>query len=258
MKQEEKRIPSKYRGGKITSGFVLTAVTILIFVLALLLLMKFGIVNAPAFLRPVLGIGEPSEQTAEPVGNDLPDFGGAETVTEEHYYTFAADPRDILASLTETEAYTREFRVINSYDGEVDLLRYTLTVNGSRFRLVSDRKTVLCDGETICTIAETYQTTLNGTGFTLENEVGITSLTEVRTAAEKGSVTYYSSNGKMLLVLSEDAETGVLAEFLVSIETGIVMSERFYLDGELYHAVLTDTVDVFAADDLPEDFFMAE
>jgi hypothetical protein len=41
----------------------------------------------------------------------------------------------------------------------------------------------------------------------------------------------------------------------VSIETGLVVTERSYIHGEMYRAVVTDAVDIFAANDLPEEYF---
>lgn len=258
MNQDDKRIPTKkYHGGKITSGFVVTAVTMLLFILLLLVLMKLGVIGTPAFLQNILGTGENPAPATENIENDLPDFSSDGVRTEDRYYTFSVDPREILASLTEREAYVREFRVMNFYGEESDISKYTLTVSGERYRLESDHKMVICDGETACTITGTYRSKLNDTVFTLENEIGITPLSAVKTAADKGSVTFHSDGDKTLSIVSEDAETGVLSEYVVSIETGIVMSERSYLDGELYRAVVTDVVDVFGAeaDDLPDDYF---
>ncbi len=255
MNQDDKRIPAKYHGVKITSGFVITAVTILIFVLLMLVLMKLGVIGVPSFLQSVFGDGERTEQTTETIQSEIPDFAAGSTLIEEHYYTFSVDPRETLAALTEPDAYIREFRVINSYAGEADSRKYTLTVSGNRCRLASDQKTVICDGNTTCTITGTYRTTLNDTIFTPEYEIGITPLSDIKAAAENGSVTYHSSDDKTLLIVSEDAESGVLSEYLVSVESGVVMSERSYINGERYRAVVTDVVDVFAADDLPEDYF---
>lgn len=255
MNQDDKRSPPKYHGGKITSGFVVTAVTMLLFVLLLLVLMKLGVIGTPAFLRPILGTGERTEPAVETIENDFPDFSSGNVATEDRYYTFSVNPREILASLTEREAYVREFRVMNFHGDESDTNKYTLTVSGDRYRLESEHKTVICDGETTCTITGTYRTILNDTVFTLENEIGITPLSAIKTAADKGSVTFRSTDNKSLLIIAEDAELDVLSEYVVSIETGVVMLERSYLDGELYRAVVTDAVDVFAADDLPDDSF---
>ncbi len=257
MDPNEKRIPTKYRGVRITSGFVIAAVVTLIFVLFLLLLMKLGVVTPPAFLNSVFGTVPASGQTGEVRKSAIPDFSADAVSSEERYYTFPLDARETLAALTEPESYVREFRVINSYGSEADSQKYTLTVRGNRYRLESDFKTVVCDGETACTITGTYRTVLNGTVFTPENEIGITSLAEIKTAAEKGSVTYPDRTRaeKTLLVTTEDAESGILSEYVVSLETGVVMAERSYVGGKMYRAVVTDTVDIFAADDLPDDFF---
>lgn len=257
MDPNDKRTPAKYRGGKITSGVVITAVVMLIFVLLLLVLMKVGVISPPSFLQSVFGNGESTEQTAEVGQSGIPDFSADSALAGEHYHTFPVDPRETLAALTAQESYVREFRVINSYGGEADIQKYTLTVSGDRYRLESDFKTVLCDGTTTCTITGTYRTELNDTVFTPEYEIGITSLADIKAAAEKGSVTYPGRTGddKTLLIVSEDAESGILSEYAVSLETGVVMAERSYIDGELYRAVVTDAVDVFAADDLPADYF---
>lgn len=257
MESREKHTPGKYRGTKITSGVVISAVTVLILVLFLLLLMKLAILPTPSFLQTVLGTGSVSEQTGEVRKSAIPDFSADAAAEEESYYTFPLDARELLAELTEPESYVREFRVINSYGGEADIQKYTLTVDGSRYRLESDFKNVICDGTTIATVTETYRTILNGTVFTAENEIGITPLSEVKAAAEKGSVTYSrrQSEDKTLLVVAEDAETGILAEYAVSIETGLVVTERSYIHGEMYRAVVTDALDIFAANDLPEEYF---
>ena len=257
MHPNEKRTPAQYRGAKITSGVVVTVVTLLIFGLLMLLLMKIGVIQPPAFLQSMLGTGEAAEQTTEVGQIGIPDFSADSSLAAEHYHTFPVDPRETLASLTERDSYVREFRVINSYGGMADIQKYTLAVRGDRCRLESDFKTVLSDGTETWTITETYRTKLDGTVFTPENEIGITSLQDVKAAAEKGSVTYPRRGGddKMLFIVAEDAESGILYEYTVSLESGIVMSERSYIGGELYRAVVTDRVDVFAAEDLPDDYF---
>lgn len=257
MDPNDKHTPMTYRGAKITSGVVITAVVLLVFLLLLLVLIKVGVFPTPSFLTSVFGTGESAEQTGEVVQSVIPDFTADAVSSGEYYHTFPVDPRETLAALTAQERYIREFRVINSYGGEADIQKYTLTVSGERYRLESDFKTVLCDGTASCTITGTYRTQLNGTVFTPEYETGITSLADVKAAAEKGSVTYSTRSGeeKALLIVAEDAETGILSEYVVSLETGIVTAERSYIHGELYRAVLTDKVDVFAADDLPADYF---
>ena len=256
MDPNDMRTPAKYRGVRITSGVVLAAVIVLIAVLLVLLLTKTGVIP-PSFLHSLLGNGEAAEQTEEVGTSVLPDFSADSAAAVEHYYTFSVDPRETLAALTERDSYVREFRVINSYGGEADSQKYTLTVSGDRCRLESDFKTVLCDGTTTCTITDTYRTKLDGTVFTPENEIGITSLEDVKAMAEKGSVTYpsRSSDNKTLLIVAENAESGILYEFAVSVETGIVMAERSYIGGEMYRAVITDSVDIFGADFLPDSYF---
>ena len=255
MKLEENHVPTKYRGVKITSGFVITAGVLLVFVLLMLILMRAGIVALPSFLPGLFGNNEHQEQTLTGEDSVLPEFASDVTESKNHYYSFSVDPRETLSLLTEWDSYVREFRVINWYGQEADSRKYTLTVKGDRFRLESDNKVVICDGSSTWTIAETYRTSLENTVFTPESEIGITSLAAVKEAADKGSVTYSSEDGKHLLIVSEDAESGVLTEYLVSIETGVVMSERSYVSGTQYRAVITDRVDVFAADKLSEEYF---
>lgn len=250
-----KRTPPKYYGHRITSGFVLTATVLLVFGLLLLVLMKLEVIGTPSILHDLLGTGEPPEPKSTVVENDLPEFSSGDTRTEDFYYTFAVDPREILATLTPRDAYVREFRVMNFYGDDADISKYTLTVRGACYRLESDHKTVVCDGTSSATVTGTYRTRLDGTVFTPENEIGVTSLETIRQASEKGSVTLSSADAKNLVIVTEDAETDILTEYLVSIETGVVMSERAYLDGVLYRAVITDSVDIFATDDLPADYF---
>lgn len=254
---KNKRVPSKYRKGKISSGIAFLLAGILIFVILLFVLMKIGVVDSPSFLHIFFDRDKSAEQTEENSKGGIPDFAPDSSLANEHYHTFSVDPRETLAGLTTWDSYVREFRVINAYGGEADIQKYTLTVNGNKYRLESDFKTVICDGENTHTITGTYRTQIDDTVFTPEYEVGITSLADVKEAAEKGSVTYSDHNGdeKILLIISEDAESGVLAEYTVSIETGIVLTERSYVNGELYRAVITDSTDVFAATELPEDFF---
>ena len=256
MEPNDKRIPGKYHGTKSTSGFVIASITVLLAGLMLLFLMKDGKIPVPAFLAELFGTAGTSEQ--EDVRQSvIPDFSSEPSEDGELYYSFPMDAREMLASLEERDAYVREFRVINSYNGETDIQKYTLTVNGNRRRLESDFKTVLCDGTSTWTITETYRAKVSDTVFTPEYEIGITSLQDVKTAAERGSVTYSNRTyaDKKLRIVAEDAESGILDEYIVSIETGIVIEERSYIAGEMYRAVITDAVDVFAADDLPEDYF---
>ncbi len=255
MNHDDKRPPSKYYGYRVTSGFIVTVVTLLLFVLLLLVLMKMEVIGTPPFLHNLFGIGDTPAPEIEIVDNNLPEFSAGDTRTEDRYYTFSVDPREILAALTARDAYVREFRVMNFHGEKVDISKYTLTVRDACYRLESDHKTVICDGTATATLTGTYRTVIDGSVFTPENEVGITSLAAIKAASEKGSVTFPSDGDKNLLIITEDAETDILTEYLVSVETGVVMLERSYLDGELYRAVITDAVDIFAADNLPEDFF---
>ncbi len=257
MNRDDNPMPAKYRGNRMTSGVIFAAAVVLIAALLLLFLMKLGVIGVPSFLDAVFGdfVEGETVESAETGDRVLPEFAAGSVHAADHYYRFSVDPRETLASLTEWGAYVREFRVINSYNEETDSRRYVLTVSGDRFRLESDSKTILCDGTTTYTITATYRTPLDGTVFALENEIGITPLSEIKTIAEKGSVTYPTGDDKHLLIVSEDAELGILSEYLISVETGIVMSERSYIGGTLYRAVVTDTVDVFAADDLSEQYF---
>jgi len=257
MDQNDKRIPAKYRGVKIATGVVATVVSVFVFGLLLLVPMKTGMLSPPAFLQSFFGSGASAEPDVGTEQSVIPDFSADSVLAGEHYHTFPVDPRETLAALTETESYVREFRVINSYGGETDLQKYSLTVSGDRCRLESDFKTVLCDGTSTYTVTGTYRTQLNDTVFTPEYEIGITSLADVKAAAEKGSVTWSKrpKDDKTLTITAEDAESGILSEYIVSIETGVVITEYSYIGGELYRAVVTDSLDVFAADDLPDDYF---
>ncbi len=257
MNQDDttKRTSPKYYGNRVSSGFVITIVTLLLFVLLLLVLMKLDVIGTPEILHNLLGTGELPEPEAEIAENDLPEFSSGDLLTDNRYHTFSVDPREILASLTPMDAYVREFRVMNFYGDDADISKYTLTVRGPCYRLEADHKTVICDGTSAATVTGTYRTMLDGTVFTPENEVGMTSLSAIQKASEKGSVTLSADDNKQLLIVTEDAETDILTEYLVSIETGVVMSERAYLDGVLYRAVITDSVDIFAAENLPADYF---
>lgn len=252
---DKKSTPTKYRRERLTSGIVFVASGMLIFIMILLVLMKLDVVAPPFFLTSVFGgSGDGTEQTPNDTQSGIPELTAAQT--EEYYYTLPVDPREALAELVVQDSYVRELRVINSFGTEADVQKYTLTVDGDRLRLESDFKTVICDGTAVYVATETYRTKLDNSLFTPEYEVGMTSLADVRAAAEKGSVAYSGRMGdeKALLIISEDAESGVLTEYSVSLETGIVMTERSYINGELYRAVVTDSVDVFAqvSDDLFE------
>lgn len=251
----KKRTPTRFRKERLASGIVFVASGTLIFMVILLVLMKLDVVAPPFFLTSVFGgNGDSAEQTRSDTQSGIPELIAAQT--EEYYHTLPVDPREALAELVVQESYVRELRVINSFGTEADIQKYTLTVNGDRLRLESDFKTVICDGTAVYVATETYRTKLDNSLFTPEYEVGMTSLADVRAAAEKGSVTYSGrvEDEKELLIISEDAESGVLTEYSVSLETGIVMTERSYINGELYRAVVTDSVDVFAqvSDDLFE------
>lgn len=251
----DKHGTGKHRHTKKNIGITFFVAGLSILVLLLMLLIK--LTSPVTFFGFLLDNEKNAEQLDDGTQGAIPDFSADSVLAKEHYHTFSVDPRETLAVLSTQNSYVREFRVINAYGGEADIQKYTLTVNGTRYRLESDYKTVLCDGNKTCTITETYRTELDGTVFTPEYEVGITSLADVKEAAEKGSVTYSGRTGeeKLLLIVSEDAESGVLSEYTVSVETGIVMTERSYVNGELYRAVVTDYADVFAALDLAEDFF---
>ncbi len=255
MDKDDKRILAKYHGIRITSGFVITAATILIFVLLMLVLMKLDVIAVPSFLQVFIGGGETTDNKVESTENTIPDFGSDAISVENIYHQFEDDPKKFLESVRESEAYVREFRVINSYADKIDIRRYTLTVSGDQYRLESDNKTVICDGKNACTITETYRTDIIDTAFTKESEAGITPLEEVKAAAEEGNVSINSSNEKNLLILSDDEESGITSEYIVSIETGIVVSERSYINGVSYRIVITDSVSLLTKDTLPEDYF---
>lgn len=152
---------------------------------------------------------------------------------------------DQLSLLIEINSYKREFRIIGIHGSEYSVEKYSLIKKDDSFRVISDSKTVICDGERLYIEYPTGYITTTAAENSMYSEIGITSLSWIKEKLDQADV-IISDNGKYMVVTLDADESGISYEYKISIESGIVTEESSYIDGELFRSVLTDSYDIFS------------
>ena len=192
-------------------------------------------------------------------GNDsldngvLPNIFSGSANTDEIFYI---DKDDALESINTRNSYVRNLRVATYHNGEESLITYELTVKGNLYRVESDSGTISFDGDNLHIVSDVYELHKESDGSELYSEIGITSLNDVIALSHTQNSKYSVSNDKKsIFVETADERMQTKSLYEISAETGIVVSEAHYYKGELIIKVTTDSIDVFGADSLPDEYF---
>ncbi len=216
-------------------GIVVISLVILGITLALFLLIRSGI------LVPHRGNGD---DDGEMVGI-IPDMDEPGRTEAGYYDDLELEAGELLGRLTETEKYLWVFRSIEAWENEYTVERVIITRDGEKYRIEKEDLLVICDGENIYRREGMMEAVYPASVSDLCAEAGLTSLSAVReTAADPNytvKIEYDDPVNPRNIRVSRSRGTW-RDEFVVSIETGIPVTERSYMGSMAYRMILTDSI----------------
>lgn len=243
----------KKRSRSIIILLVTVGVLLLLSAGACLVLMKQGILNTPALIEKLLKFQKADFQN-EPSSEGIPEIHASEDNIWELFYDLK--PAELLNTVTERSSYTRSIRVIYSYNGDHTAERYTIAKNGSCWRADSDERLLIWNGKELYLRDGEYEYPSESGEFNFFEEIGITPLNQIRqVAAEKDFQYSLSDDKKILKITINDEENGIRNDYEIAVESGVVLSESSYYRGSAFRTVITDSLEIFGADSLPDDYF---
>lgn len=229
---------------------IIAAVILAVVVLALLLYLIFA--------GDKLFGGEQS-YTEDESAAAIPEMNGNNESEGQNFY-YETNAENPIADVKEQESYIRTFRILTVYGENRNIESVTVTKYGEKYKAESDSRVIIYDGETLYIShgAEILKTTQEKS--TYFEETGATSLEEIRTMAnDKESYKTgfsVSTDGRLIEAVVEDlTHEGLKMEFEISLESGIVLSERSYLNDSVYRTVFTESFDLLSEDELAENIF---
>lgn len=242
--------------GRLRALLLILAVGIVLAVLLLLVvLFRLNLLSAPALLRDLLHLPDSGAASGYSESGGIPDILPDDEELRDLFYDL--EPSELLSTLTERNSYIRTIRVIHSYGSEHVIRHYTIARQGNLWRADSDDGKLIWNGrELYREEGDTVYRSDSG-DFNFFEEIGVTPLNQIRhTAEEKGCHYSLSDSGKTLNITILDSDNGIRNEYGISVESGVVVSETSYYQNAAFRTVLTDSIDYFGADSLPEDYFM--
>lgn len=232
------------RNFRISSGMLMTAALAVIITVSLFFLIRSGI------LYPDESSPENPAETSE----TLPDMESPESTGVIYYNGREMEPVQLLETLTESDSLVWNFRAIEAWEDAYTVERTNVSRRGEKYRIETDSRLVICDGETVYRREGMVEMTLPASETSFHAEAGLTPLETIQNGAADASAAYDDpGNIKYIKVTAHDGE--IRSEYEISIETGIPVTERSYLGSAVYRMILTDSLSVFAADELPDDHF---
>lgn len=169
---------------------------------------------------------------------------------------FYVDPEYVTDSINIKNSYVRNIRITTTYENDETVVLYKLIKRNNLYKIESENQTVVFDGEQLYIASDAYTYKALSDGKDLYSEIGITPLDEVISLAEKYNAKFTVSLDKKTLIIEiNDIGKSTRSLFEISTETGIVVSEAHYYKDTLYMKIITESIDVFGADNLPDDFF---
>lgn len=165
--------------------------------------------------------------------------------------------KDLLDLVEEHQSYRREFRVISISNDEYSVEKYSVVKHEKRFKAESDSKTIISDGEKLyVSYSEDYIVT-SAEENSIYNEIGITSLESIKKLMEYSNYEFeFENNGKTILLKFPQDNAGFMEEYRISVETGIVIEEYSYLNGNIYRSVVTDYFDILSDENADDSLFL--
>ena len=219
------------------SLIILASAVVLISAVLLIVSIVKG-AGMPEFVRVIFGIKQ--EEETEVTRTSVPDISPNTDEEKLSYFDYSAE--EMLSSLKEKESYHRTLRIISSYEDKRNVTSYSIDVNGKAFKAESPSSTVTYDGEQLHVRSSVAEFT-SQVSTDVYSEVGITSLEELMVLlGENEHKLSYGNDRRTIKTILYDENGKPTAEYEVSIENGIVITEYHYKNGEIYRAVVTDSV----------------
>lgn len=246
-------------------------ITVIAVVMLVLFAVVFALLWRSGMLPPYLGgIFSPSgSETESPASASAEISLGSNTdrtFSDENFFTpkftDAAGNKDKIAEILRSIAgYDCYRQIIVVSHGENKSENVTICQNGEKYRVESEGKLVICDGETVYVRTEVngylqYETTWSAASgqFRPEDETGLSTLADILAEIEASSVVPefgYDDSDKVITLDGVRDKTAVRS-YGISYETGIVLFESAVTSGGeiLYRRYTTSyTIDPeFAAD----------
>ncbi len=237
----------------VSSRFIILVVLAASLLIAFIFLIFYAKSDILGFFSNIFGTdGDSGVSSGYVLGeiSDIKENGDNDIIYETH----STNAYEVLMSLSESTIYTRAIRIIYSVDAKTNIYRSTLTKNGDRFRIDSNERTVIYDGVRLYIKEPTY-TTVNEAEFNIYDEVGITPLSYIKEHAEQEYVFYKNAdNPKTITVVISDG--AIYNEYEISVENGLVLTERSYHNGDVYCAVITDKIEIMEHSEPDEALFI--
>jgi len=153
---------------------------------------------------------------------------------------------DPIGSLNELDEYSRTFRIIHSYGGISDGESMTLTKSGNYLKAESDSREIILNKNQISADYGSQKIVSETDEEGFFSEVGITSLSMLKEMCfnvEKYEKTLTLSDDRRFVTADLfDRNTGITMNYEIDVESGIVITERFYSEGVLYRFVFTENI----------------
>ena len=181
--------------------------------------------------------GKTEESGGALSAGDFPDMmRAAEDAGELLYYSVPTE--DILKNLVPVTSYTREIRSVRVFGSQYAEQYCTLTVDGDCWRLECGDTETFCDGEKVYTRTPTYAMVSEARDYYAD--VGITPLSRlIREADDPSLSTLILPNERTVRVQIVNPESGVIDQYEISIESGIILTETSAYGGNVYRNITT-------------------
>ena len=232
---------------RISSGVLITAALILLAAGALVFLWHSGILTGENSTE------DGSDETADAL------YGLEENPETGVIYYEGRDlsPKDLLASLRETDSVVWNFRAVDAWETSAYTVeRITASRLGVKYRIESDSRLIICDGATVYRREGMLEMTLDASLTDFYAEAGLTPLTAIQNTPDEQVSGLSCDDPKNIKYIRMTVQDGDFrTEYKISVETGIPVEERSYFGNAVYRMVMTDSISVFAAQQLPDDYF---
>lgn len=157
------------------------------------------------------------------------------------------DPENPLADIHELEAYEHTIRIITIYGDNVSSESLTITRQSEKYKVESDSRIIICDGKNLYLDYGTQSLTTEPNENLYHSEIGTTSLEDIRRMlkdTENYRSTYQTSDDyRTIAITITDLVNNIRMELEISLEYGLVTSERFYTGDTAYRTVITEALD---------------
>jgi len=237
----------------------IAVVAAIIFVCVLIMAVLFWVFDVPARL---IGVFDNNDANAD---NAIDNKGGVPNIIYDSqisgndivYGQYDINPYDLLVAMNERTSYVQTIRVTTSLLGNKATEIIKITRLGDCYRIENDSRLLIFDGEKLYIEDSLGKIITDNSDFSLELETGLTSLETIKKNVAPDKVIYNISDNERLLIASIPyEENNLVKEYAISLETGVVVSEKTtYNRGVVYRTVETDSIDIFAADNLSDDCF---